>query len=132
MLIEHGRPALMVGSYMYHTSNKYYTTCTAYSYMYVPAQHTYHPCRAPQRGIGWGFFCRSKIEKVISCKVVHTVCTTLQLIAFSIFYLPKNPQRLRRWNSPNFSPRGGFSTEKSEFMLSNGQIQVHKQRTCIV
>ena len=29
-------------------------------------------------------------------------------------------------------PRGGFSTAKSEITLSNGQIQVRKQHTCIV
>ena len=30
------------------------------------------------------------------------------------------------------APGGGFSTAKSEITLSNGQIQVFKQRTCIV
>ena len=30
------------------------------------------------------------------------------------------------------APGGGFSTAKSEITLSNGQIQVRKQRTCIV
>ena len=30
------------------------------------------------------------------------------------------------------APGGGFSTAKSEITLSNGQIQVCKQRTCIV
>ena len=32
----------------------------------------------------------------------------------------------------NVPQRGGFSTAKSEITISNGQIQVHKQRTCIV
>ena len=32
----------------------------------------------------------------------------------------------------NVPQGGGFSTEKSEITLSNGQIHVHKQRTCIV
>ena len=32
----------------------------------------------------------------------------------------------------NVPQGGGFSTEKSEITLSNGQMHVHKQRTCIV
>ena len=35
-------------------------------------------------------------------------------------------------NRPQIAPGGGFSTAKSEITLSNGQIQVCKQRTCIV
>ena len=40
---------------------------------------------------------------------------------------------LVRCKNPIGSPRGGaFSTAKSEISQSNGQIQVHKQRVCIV
>ena len=36
-----------------------------------------------------------------------------------------------RWAAVRVPRRAEFSTEKSEIMLSNGQIQVHKQRACI-
>ena len=51
-------------------------------------------------GNRWQIFVRSKIKKVISCKVAYTVYATLQLITFSRFYLQKLCQPIPRRGAP--------------------------------
>ena len=75
--------------------------------------------------------CTSSAHALHGSLVRHSWCQSVLIIPLDQAIHPL--VRCKNRNSIRLAaPGGGFSTAKSEITLSNGQIQVCKQRTCIV
>ena len=75
--------------------------------------------------------CTSSAHALHGSLVLHSWCQSVLIIPLDQAIHPL--VRCKNRNSIRLAaPGGGFSTAKSEITLSNGQIQVCKQRTCIV
>ena len=75
--------------------------------------------------------CTSSAHALHGSLVRHSWCQSVLIIPLDQAIHPL--VRCKNQNSIRLAaPGGGFSTAKSEITLSNGQIQVRKQHTCIV
>ena len=75
--------------------------------------------------------CTSSAHALHGSLVRHSWCQSVLIIPLDQAIHPL--VRCKNRNSIRLAaPGGGFSTAKSEITLSNGQIQVRKQHTCIV
>ena len=123
-----------------HGSLARYSWCQ--SVLIFPLDQANHPlvrCKNPISGPRGGGFSTAKSEITLSNGQIQVhkqhvcivwVTSTPSIVSKRAHHSVRASNRLT-YPLRNFG-NVEFSTEKSEISLSNGQIQVHKQRACIV